>query len=71
MCVCTAYMSCVMSKGVGIPPVTLDSAHILSGLTSASAFIMCQMLCNQTGEEVAEASLSVFVLQWQHLIRAV
>lgn len=56
-----------MAKGVRVPSVTLDSAYILSGLTSASAFIMCQMLRNQTGEEVAGASLSIFVLQWQQL----
>lgn len=49
------------------PAVTLEPAHKLSGLTSVSPLILCQMLCNRTGEEVA-GTFSIFVLQGQQLI---
>lgn len=49
------------------PTVTLEPAHKLSGLTSVSPLILCQMLCNRTGEEVA-GTFSIFVSQGQQLI---
>lgn len=48
------------------PTVTLEPAHKLSGLTSVSPLILCQMLCNRTGEEVA-GTFSIFVSQGQQL----